>query len=207
MTAFRYLFSVLVAIIVTLAAFTLMHRLIDNDASARVDPEPVASIRFENIEIIDEIDKVPPRVKPEREPPPEEPPPLDVLVDAPDIPREPPPRIDHTVLRGTGVTGISIRDPRRSGRADGDIVPITRLAAQYPRDALMNGIEGQVTVRFTITAAGKVIDPVVVDANPPRVFDKAALRAILRWTFKPRIVNGVAVERIAEQTFDFTIPD
>ena len=65
----------------------------------------------------------------------------------------------------------------------------------------------QVTVRFTITAAGTVRDAIVIDSRPPRVFDQAALRAILRWTFKPRMVNGVAVERVAIQTFDFTLPD
>ena len=32
-----------------------------------------------------------------------------------------------------------------------------------------------------------------------------AMRAILKWKFKPRVVDGVAVERRATQTIDFTL--
>jgi protein TonB len=202
----RYLAAVLVAVVVTLAAFMLMHRLIDTDAVAPVTVEPVAAIRFENIEIRNELE---PRVrpqKPERQPPPDQPPPPDLMVEAPPLPREIPP-IDRRYLRGTSVPGIRIDNPRQPQSGDGDVVPISTVAAQYPRDALMKGIEGQVTVRFTITALGTVRDAQVIDARPPRVFDQAALRAIARWKFKPRMANGVAVERVAVQTFDFTLPD
>ena len=60
-------------------------------------------------------------------------------------------------------------------------------------------------MEFTITEAGTVKDPRVIDADPPRVFNREALRAILKWKFKPRIIDGVAVERPATQTLDFTL--
>jgi protein TonB len=47
----------------------------------------------------------------------------------------------------------------------------------------------------------------VIDSQPPRVFDREAIRAILRWKFKPRVVDGQAVERQATQTIDFTLDD
>ncbi len=207
MATSRYLLAVLAAIVVTLAAFTLMHRLIDNDATVPLITDPIAAIRFENIEIRNEPDTRIRPPKPEHEPPPDQPPPPEIPIQAPKLPRDLLPPIDRSVIRGTGPTGISILNPRQPRRVDGDIVPISSVAALYPRDAMMKAIEGQVTVRFTITAAGTVRDAIVIDSRPPRVFDQAALRAILRWTFKPRMVNGVAVERVAIQTFDFTLPD
>jgi protein TonB len=45
----------------------------------------------------------------------------------------------------------------------------------------------------------------VIDADPPRIFNREALRAILKWKFKPRVVDGVAVEREATQVIDFSL--
>lgn len=84
-----------------------------------------------------------------------------------------------------------------------DVVPIYRLKPKYPPRAMRAGIEGVVTLEFTITEDGTVIDPVVVAANPPKLFDKAVLRAIKKWKFKPKIVNGKPVSRRARQDFNF----
>ena len=80
-----------------------------------------------------------------------------------------------------------------------------RINPIYPRDAAMNGIEGWVKLEFTITETGTVKSPRVIDSKPPRVFNREAMRAILKWKFKPRVVDGVAVERLATQTIDFTL--
>ena len=47
---------------------------------------------------------------------------------------------------------------------------------------------------------GTVKDPVVVDAMPKNIFDDAALKAIARWRYNPKVENGVAVERVGVQT-------
>ena len=39
-----------------------------------------------------------------------------------------------------------------------------------------------------------------IAADPQNVFDQAALNAIARWRYNPRIVNGEAVERVGVQT-------
>ena len=52
---------------------------------------------------------------------------------------------------------------------------------------------------------GSVRDPQVIDSKPPRVFDREAIRAILRWKFKPRVIDGTAVSRRAVQTIDFNL--
>ena len=64
----------------------------------------------------------------------------------------------------------------------------------YPLVAEREGIEGYATVQFTITVEGKVRDPVVVDAVPPDVFNAAAIKAVRKFEYRPRIVNGQPVE-------------
>ena len=46
---------------------------------------------------------------------------------------------------------------------------------------------------------------VVIDSKPPRVFNREAIRAILKWKFKPRVIDGVAVDRTATQIIDFSL--
>lgn len=87
-----------------------------------------------------------------------------------------------------------------AGGSDRGVAPLVRVNPEYPRRAQERGIEGWVHVRFTITAAGTVRDLVVVDSEPKGVFDEAASKAVLRWRYNPRVENGVAVERVGEQT-------
>ncbi|RPH46954.1 MAG: energy transducer TonB, partial [Lysobacterales bacterium] len=55
--------------------------------------------------------------------------------------------------------------------------------------------EGWVQVQFTITPAGTVSDQKVVDADPKGLFERAALDAIGRWKYNPKVVDGRAMER------------
>ena len=41
----------------------------------------------------------------------------------------------------------------------------------------------------------QVQNPKVIGANPSYVFDRAALRAVRKWKYNPKIENGVAVPR------------
>ena len=50
-------------------------------------------------------------------------------------------------------------------------------------------------------------DPVILDSEPGRLFDRSAMRAVLRWKFRPRIVAGEAVSRQAVQIIDFTLAE
>ncbi|UCC13401.1 MAG: energy transducer TonB [Gammaproteobacteria bacterium] len=88
---------------------------------------------------------------------------------------------------------------------DSDVVPIVRISPRYPRQALLQGVEGWVEIEFTITAEGRVIDPVVVVSEPRKVFDRNAIQAILRWKFKPRFIDGEPITRRAVQTIVFEL--
>ena len=47
--------------------------------------------------------------------------------------------------------------------------------------------------------------PKVVQSKPPRVFDSSALRAIKKWKFKPKVVNGIAVQQAGTQVIEFKL--
>jgi protein TonB len=83
---------------------------------------------------------------------------------------------------------------------DGDAMPIVRVQPEYPPGAITSGKEGWVRVRFSVTAAGTVRDAIVVASEPGTVFDEAALRAVARWRYNPRVTDGVAVERVGLET-------
>lgn len=87
-----------------------------------------------------------------------------------------------------------------SAGSDTDVIPLVRIAPEYPPRALRRGIEGWVQVQFTITPTGAVTDAKVIAADPPNLFDEAAIRSILRWRYNPKIEGGVAVERVGVQT-------
>jgi protein TonB len=88
---------------------------------------------------------------------------------------------------------------------DGDIVALARIQPTYPRRAALRGIEGFVIVEFTITDSGTVINPRVVEAQPRRMFEQAALRSIVRWRFKPKVIDGNAISRQATQRLEFRL--
>jgi protein TonB len=105
------------------------------------------------------------------------------------------------VIAGGFVPGKVIVDTRRDGPPqigqDRDVIPLVRIPPDYPPGL---NTEGWVKVQYSITAAGTVDDPFVVDASPKGVFDAAALKAIARWRYTPKVEGGVAVERVGLQT-------
>lgn len=107
-----------------------------------------------------------------------------------DLVRYTPPNVDP--IRGRG--GFSL------GGVDGDVIPQVRVNPDYPPTAITRNIEGWVQVRFTVTAIGTVKDAVIVASEPGTIFDDAALKAIARWRYNPRVESGEAVERVGLQT-------
>lgn len=82
-----------------------------------------------------------------------------------------------------------------AGGSDQDVVPLVRVEPDYPPRAKQRGIEGWVEVEFTISPVGTVQSAQVVDSSPKLIFDQAALRAVRKWRYNPKIENGVAVTR------------
>lgn len=76
------------------------------------------------------------------------------------------------------------------GNTDSDMVPIVKVAPQYPRDAAMKGLEGYVQLNVDIQTDGSVSNVRVVNSVPRRVFDRAAVRAASKYKYRPPVVDG-----------------
>ena len=86
--------------------------------------------------------------------------------------------------------------PATISNTDGDYLPLVAIAPQYPTRAAQRGIEGWCLVSFTVDGLGNVVEDsiVVVDAEPPNIFDRSSVRAAARFKFQPRVVDGQGVE-------------
>lgn len=88
-----------------------------------------------------------------------------------------------------------------------ELTPLVRVPPEYPMKALADEIEGFVLLRFTVTETGSVEDPEVLRADPPRIFDRAALRAVLRWKFQPQIRDGKPARVLAISKVTFVLAE
>ena len=69
----------------------------------------------------------------------------------------------------------------------------------YPRRANSRGIEGYCTVEYTVTKTGSIKDPVPVDCQPKGYFERASVRAALKFKYKPRVIDGDAIDVLGVQ--------
>ncbi len=91
--------------------------------------------------------------------------------------------------------------PARRGSTDPAGMPpvvreaklVRRLPPEYPADAARSGKQGSVEISFRVTPDGRVAEPVIVSSSD-RVFERAALAAVRRWRYDPRIEDGKPVE-------------
>ena len=186
----RFLSSLVLASIVTLALFTLMQALIasgDQTLSEPPEGNVLDFVRVKQEEVVEQKDR-----KPRKPPQPQEQP-----------PQMEQPQMDNSSPDGGGsgldfaadVSGdVALDGGLALESGDGEYLPIVKVAAVYPRRALQRGIEGFVIVEFTVTKQGSVRDPFVVEANPQGIFEQAAMDAALKFKYKPRVVNGEPTE-------------
>ena len=208
MNKLRGLVSALLAVVVTFGLFLFMFKLISSGTNNNDELEAIAGIHFGPVDISDDVITKNRRI-PKKPPPPKNPPPP---------PKMQVSKMDQTVQNMPTLDLPNLETPMTGGEGmfignfasvdkteEGDIIPIVVIRPMYPREAAMKGQEGWVKVEFTITAIGTVKNPRVIDSQPPRVFNREAIRAILKWKFKPRVIDGVAVDRPATQIIDFSL--
>ena len=184
----RYAFSIVIGSFVTLSLLFVMHLLIEYGESAvtkermRHNLDFVRVKRNESLNTEDFTPEKPP--KPPETPPETPPQDMDNLdPNTPTINIAAPPISADTNIGGPG--GMNI--------AEGDYLPIVRVAPVYPARALSRGLEGHVDLSFTVTAAGTVRDPVILFSTSS-LFERAASRAVLKFKYKPRVVDGIPVD-------------
>jgi protein TonB len=164
-----------------------MQALIHSDDQALDEAAKGRIVDFVRLQEDDQIETK--QRKPKPPPPPDEPPPdmpeqsfdtsnVSIGVDMGQVNN----RLDLNV---GGIGGFS---------SDGEYLPIVKVAPVYPRRAQTRGIEGYVLLEFVVTKTGAVRDPVVIEASPPGIFDRAATQAALKFKYKPKVVNGEPID-------------
>lgn len=175
-----------IALIITFVLFAFMAKLITNEDTGViiVEPFPVVNV-YQTPKDSPVIEKVKTTLSP-----PEAPKPMPKI---PQILVEP---IQETVAQYTQ-PNIDLTPDNNlvviSKPTDMEASPIFRVNPKYPITAMNKGIEGWVTLSFSIGKLGEVIDVEVIDAEPKRLFNKAAKQALKKWKYRAKFVDGQPV--------------
>lgn len=118
----------------------------------------------------------------------------------PEVDPEPTPPPVMSVTSEAGAVDFAIAPPTADGPItigptaliDGEQIPIVKVQPHYPSSASRNGIEGYVVVSFTILPSGATAHAEVIEAVPSSVFNRSALKAVERFKYKPKVVDGKA---------------
>lgn len=86
-----------------------------------------------------------------------------------------------------------------------DALPLRQVPPEYPVDAARKRQEGWVELEFTVGVDGRVTDVSVARAQPSRVFDREAVRAIQQWTFEPALRDGRPVSSPVRRRIEFKL--
>lgn len=199
----RLILSILLGAVVAFTLFVVMAKLIENTnrPAEEVPPTPVIDIVMDDVE---EDTNTRNRVPPPPPPPPQQPPKMQ-----PTEPEEIEPDANGFSLNvpgiDTGGMNVSLGGVGAM-RRDGEATPIVRIEPKYPVQAARDGKEGWVRLSFTINEVGGVEDVDVIEADPMRIFDREAKRALRKWKYKPKIVDGKPVKQPGMRVqLDFTL--
>lgn len=210
---------IILSVVINALLFLLIHQLVNNDISELPSYKKLNWVDFIKLEETPPEEKLK-KSEPKEPPPPEKTPPLPELAQ-PEVPKPKPEQAKINVptpninvpfavdgvpylgdyLKSSPVKKLTPSTPEIAT----NIAPTTRIEPLYPPRALRAGIEGIVTVEFTITTDGSVKDIEIVKADPPNIFNQSVLQAVKRWKFAPEIEDGKAVEKRARQDIKFTL--
>lgn len=112
---------------------------------------------------------------------------------------------------GTSLPGLSLPSLKlvggraRSSEPDIGARALSIPSARYPPQALRKRVEGFVVVRIRVTESGRVRDAVIVEAEPPGVFEEAAMAAVRQYRYSPAKKSGQPVPSTVEQKITFRL--
>jgi len=179
------IFAILLALPVVVGLFLIMHNLIAVDF---VNPEVSNSKVAELVQPDEEIKLDTATRKPEEPDEPDEPPPeMEMASISLDM------DMDITNTAPSASIDIEISSTGMS-TGDGEYLPIVKVAPIYPRRAQTRGISGYCIVEYTVTKSGSIRDPIAIDCEPSGVFERASVKAATKFKYKPRVVDGEAIE-------------
>jgi protein TonB len=181
----RFVIGTSLAAAVTIGLFFVMYTLIKREP--HIDEKKIEKI----VDIVmqeAEIDVNIKEAKPDKPEEPDEPPPPLETPDIADVQVDTAlnvsfsPKADIKV----GVGGLAV--------SDGEYLPIVKVAPIYPNRANTRGVEGYCIVEYTVTKNGSIRDPQAIDCQPSGYFEKASVKAALKFKYKPRVVDGEPIK-------------
>lgn len=185
----RYVVGILGSAAITAGLFLFMMGLVKTEKQAEeVDEvDPIIIVRTIPDTPVKVKDRVPNR--PEMEATPPKPPVMDteIVVDTDAVPGD-----------GFDFEGFD-PDVSPGGFQDGSANPIVQIPPIYPERCRSRGIEGRVVLEFDVTELGTVENVRVIESYPGTCFDKASIKAIKQWKYRPKTINGQAVPQIGVQ--------
>jgi protein TonB len=186
----RLAIGIILGLVVTAALFWTMQYLIetaDRELNEGTSGNLVDFVRLKRDESIQRR-----QLKPKKPPPPDAPP-----------PQPPTPQLDNlnpnaekiAISAAPVETDIEMSGGFSLGVGEGDYLPIVKVAPIYPQRALSRGIEGFCVVQYTVTKQGTIRNPFVIeDQCTSSLFHRASIQAALKFKYKPRVIDGQAVE-------------
>lgn len=198
-----------VALFISALLFALMDFLISTDTILEKTDSSRSYLNFIRIDPAKDEVRTKDRKLPEPPPPPEAPP------ETPDFSADMD-MVNTNLSMGMPSIGVPMNDgdgpylgtlQTGGGMAgfDTDVIPVVQVSPAYPRIAKQSGIEGSVTMEVLIRPDGTVSNAKVMESNPPKIFDRAAITAMRKWKFRPKIVDGNPVAQRARQTIEFSL--
>jgi len=187
---FRLLIGAVLGLVVTAGLFWTMQYLIKS-TSANLDESGSSNIvDFVRLKRDESVQRR--QLKPEKPKPPEAPPPQPPTPQLESLN----PNAEKIAISAVPVeTDIEMSGGFSLGVGEGDYLPIVKVAPIYPQRALSRGIEGYCVVQYTVTRQGTIRDPFVVAGQcTSSLFENASIQASLKFKYKPRVIDGQAVE-------------
>lgn len=195
----RLIFAMSGGLVVTLGLFYLMANLINTGRKDLGKNSEAVSIDFARVKRESDTETRK-RELPKKPPPPKQAPPMPKTAVAQDETPTPNPQqldlempnMDLGLAGGAGP--YLARGGGGSPTGNAEETPLVRIDPEYPIKARMKGIEGFVNVSFNISKEGSPINIEIEKASPPRVFDRAVRRAVMRWKYRPRVKDGQPID-------------
>jgi protein TonB len=201
---YSYWIKIIAPIVATIVIFLIIQSLITQGSGINKDrnnPNYVDFIRVKQDDTLQERK----RTIPDKPPTPKRPPQPQIELDV----NKPPPvaKLDFEMpdfSLPTDFSGAFLSNLESMGSGISQLIPIVKVAPRCPREAQINGINGSVQMLLTISEAGRVKNIVIQSFKPSRVFNSEAIKAVKRWQFKPKTIDGVAVDPKGQLEVEFS---
>lgn len=211
--------SIIIAIVLNIALFSLMPRLMQSGHKQPKEYEKIQTVNFIRMK----PQEIPPKPKEIKKEPEKQTPEKHNIVKTAssppkpsfkklDLPFELNPRLPIGTIQlpvpdiqSFSMDGLNLKDFYDVGEIDSPLTPIVQMHPVYPMIAKRQGIEGWVKVRFLVTETGRVERVSILAAEPGNIFDQAVIQCVNAWRFKPGTVEGVPVKVWAETIVRFEL--